>query len=82
MLDKFSYANLAAKCSVVNLLHPGVAINLIWSGIFFSTTVRAEVVAKLLKLGILFLTSVISALRAVVVAKLVILGILFLTSFI
>ena len=82
MLAKFSYANLAAKCSVVNLLHPGVATNLIWSGIFFSTTVRAEVVAKLLKLGILFLTSFISALRAAVVAKLVMLSILFLTSFI
>ena len=38
------------------------------------------VVAKLLTLGILFLTSFILALRAVVVAKLVLLGISLLTS--
>ena len=52
--------------------------------ILFSTPVRAVVVvAKLVILGILFLTSFILALRAVViVAKLVILGISFLASFI
>ena len=38
--------------------------------------------AKLLILGILFLTSFVLALRAAVVAKLVILGISFLTPFI
>ena len=43
--------------------------------ILFSTAVRAIVEAKLLILGILFLTSFILALRVVVVAKLVILGI-------
>ena len=45
-------------------------------------TVRPVVVAKLVILGILFLTSSILTLREAVVAKLVILGILFLTSFI
>ena len=38
-------------------------------GILFSTAVKAVVVAKLVILGILFLTSFILALRAVVVAK-------------
>ena len=51
-------------------------------GILFSTAVRAVVVAKLVILGILLLTSFILALKTVVVAKLVILGISFLTSFI
>ena len=41
-------------------------------GILFSTAVRAVVVAKLLILGILFLTSFLLTLRAVVVAKLLI----------
>ena len=50
--------------------------------ILFSTTVRAFVIAKLVILSTLFLTSFILALREVVVAKLVILGISFLTSFI
>ena len=50
-------------------------------GILSSTVVRAVVVAKLVVLGILFLTSFILALRAVVVAKLVILVISPLTSF-
>ena len=49
--------------------------------ILFSTVVRTVVIAKLVILGVLFLTSFIVALRVVVV-KLVILGILFLTSFI
>ena len=47
-----------------------------------STAVRAIVVAKLVKSGILFLISFILALRAAVVVKLVILGISPLTSFI
>ena len=52
-------------------------------GVLFSTAVRAVVVvAKLVILGILLLTSFILALRAVVLAKLVILGISPLTSFI
>ena len=51
-------------------------------GILFSTTVRAVVVAKLVILCILPVTSIILALRAAVVAKLVILGISPLTSFI
>ena len=52
-------------------------------GISFSITVRAAVVvAMLVILGILFLTSFILALRAVVVAKLEILGMSFLTLFI
>ena len=51
-------------------------------GIIFSTAVRAVVVAKLVMLVIVFLTSFILALRAVVVATLVIIGIFFLTSFI
>ena len=59
----------------VNLLNSGVVIYLLWSGILFSTTVRAVVVTKLVILGILFLTSFILGLRAVFAAKLVILGI-------
>ena len=51
-------------------------------GVLFSTALRAVVVANLVILGILFLTSFILPLRAVVAAKLVILGISFLTSFI
>ena len=50
-------------------------------GILLWTAVRVVVVvAKLLTLGILFLTSSILALRAVVVAKLVLLAISLLTS--
>ena len=49
---------------------------------FIFKAVRAAVVAKLVILDTLFLTSFISPLRAAVVAKLVILGISFLTSFI
>ena len=48
----------------------------------FSTAVRAVVLAKLVILGILSLTSFILALRAAVLAKLVILGISPTTSFI
>ena len=60
-----------------------VIVNLLTLGILYSTAVRTiVVVAKLVILGILPLTSFISVLRAVVVAKLVILGISPLTSFI
>ena len=61
----------------------GVIVYLIWSGIFISMEFSALVVlAKLVILGTLFLTSFILALRAVFEDKLVILGISFLTSFI
>ena len=50
--------------------------------ILFSKAVRAAVEAKLVILGILFLTSFVLALKAVVLAKSVILGISLLTSFI
>ena len=46
-------------------------------GVLCSTTVRAVVLAKLVILGTLLLTSFILALKVVVVAKLVILGISF-----
>ena len=76
MFAKFSCANLAVKCSAVNLLKSGVVIYLLWSGILFSTAVRAVVIAKLVILSISFLTSFILALRVVLVAKSVISGIL------
>ena len=50
-------------------------------GILFSTAVRLVLVAKLIILGILFLTSFLLALREALVTKLVILGIFFLASF-
>ena len=53
-------------------------IHILWLGILFSTAVRATLVAKLVVLGILFLTSCIVALKTAVVAKLVILSIPFL----
>ena len=77
MLAKYACANLAAKFSVATLLNSEVVVYLLWSGILFSTAVRAVVVAKLVILGILFLTSFILVLRAAVVTKLVILGISF-----
>ena len=80
MLTKFACANRTVKFSAVNLLNSGVVIYLLWSGILLSTTVKAVVVAKLIIIGILFLTSFISELRAVVVARLVILAVSFLTS--
>ena len=49
---------------------------LLVSGIFFSTVVNAEVVAKPAILGISFLTSFIFVLRLLLVAKLLISGIL------
>ena len=48
--------NLTVNFSAVNLLNSGVVIYLLWSGILFSTAVRAVVVPKLETLGILFLT--------------------------
>ena len=70
---KFACLNLAVKFSIAIFLNSGVVIDLLWSGILFSTAVKAVVVvAKLVKLGILFLTSFILALRIVLVAKLVI----------
>ena len=51
-------------------------IYLLYSGILFSTAVRAVVVAKFVMLVILLLTSFILASRVVLVAKLVISGIL------
>ena len=50
--------------------------------ILFSTAGRAVVVAKLVILGALFLTSFVLTLKAAAIAKLVIQRILFLTSFI
>ena len=55
---------------------------LVTLGILFSTAVRAVVVAKLVLLGILPLTSFILELRKALAVKLVILGISPLTSFI
>ena len=67
--------NLEAKYSAVNLFNSAIMI--------FAKAIRAVVVvAKLVILAILFLTSFILALRAAVVAKLVILGFSLLTSFI
>ena len=57
-----------------------ILTKLLTLGILFSTAVRAVVVAKLVILGILPLTSFILALRGVFVAKLVILGASLLTS--
>ena len=58
-----------------------VTYDLLGSGILFSTAVRAVLVAKLVTLGILFLTPFVLALRAAFVAKLLILGFSFLSSF-
>ena len=75
MLAKFACANLATKCFAVNLLNFGVGIYLLWSGISFSTVVRALVIAKLVMQGILSLISFLIALREALAAKFVILGI-------
>ena len=55
---------------------------LLWSGVLFSTAVRAVVAAKLVILGISLLISFILALREALVTKPVLLDISFLTSFI
>ena len=67
--------SLTKFCVIVNLF----LTKLLTLGILFSTAVRAVVVAKLVILDILILTSFILALKAVVVAKLVRLGTYFLT---
>ena len=78
LVTKFDCFNLAVKFSVVNLLNSGVVTYLLWSGILFSTAVRAVVIAKLVILGISFLaTSFILELRVVLVAKLVMSSILY-----
>ena len=67
MFAKFACANRVAKFSAVNLLNSGVVLYLPWSGVLFSIAVRVVVVvvvAKLVMLGILFLTSFMLALRA------------------
>ena len=69
----FNFTNL---CVIVSFFLTRLIILIF----FFSIAARA--VAKLLILGISFLTSCILSLRAVVVPKLVILGICFLTLFI
>ena len=69
--------NFIDSCVIVSFL-----IKLLTLGILFSTTVRAEVVAKLVILGILALTSIMFSLEAVVAPKLVILSISSLNSFI
>ena len=70
----FNFTNFCVKVSFLT--------KLLTLGILFSTAVRAVVVAKLVILGILFLTSFSLALRRVVIAKLVLLDISLLTSFI
>ena len=80
LVVKLACFNLAVKFSAVKL-YSGVAMYLLWSGVFFSTGVRAVLGAKLI-ICILFLTSFILALIAAVVAKVVILDISFLISFI
>ena len=71
----FNFTNF---CVIVSFL-----TKLLTLGISYSTAVRVVVVAKLLILSILFLTSFILTLRTVVaVAKLVTLGTSHLTSFI
>ena len=71
MLGRFACFNVAVAFSAVNLLNYGVLIYLLWSSILFSTAVRAELVAKLVTLDILFLPSFILSLRAAVAAKFV-----------
>ena len=56
LLANFASANLAANVSAVNL---EVMIYLLWSSFLFSMPVNAVVVAKLVILGISFLTSFI-----------------------
>ena len=75
LVAKFACFNLAKKFSAVNLLNSGVVMYLLCSVILFSAAIRSVLVAKLVTLGILFLTSFISVLRDAV--KLVILDISF-----
>ena len=62
----FNFGNF---CVIVSFL-----TKLLTLGILSSTAVRTVVVAKLVILGILFLTSFILALIAVIAAKLVVVG--------
>ena len=57
LIARFAFFNLAVKFSAVNLLNLGVVIYLLWSSILFLTAARAVLLAKLLILNILFLTS-------------------------
>ena len=66
--------------SLIFVLYSVFLTKLLTLGILFSAAVRAVVVAKLVILGILPLTSFILALRTAVVAKLVILNTSPLTS--
>ena len=77
MISNFLF-NFINFCVIVSFF----LTKLLTLGILFSTAVRAVVVAKLVILGILPLTSYILALRVAVVAMLVILSISPLTSFI
>ena len=70
LLAKVACANLAVKLSAVNLLNSIVVIYLLWSGISFSTAVRAVLVAKLVILGISPLTSFVLSLTPVLFTKL------------
>ena len=74
MIGNFLF-NFINFCVIVSFL-----TKLLTLGILFSTAVRAIVLAKLVILDILSLTSFILAIRAEVVAKLVTLGISPLTS--
>ena len=57
LVAKFAWFDITVKFSAFNLLNSGIVIYLLWSGILFSAAVRAAVVvAKLVILGISFLT--------------------------
>ena len=71
MIGNFLF-NFTNFCFIVSFL-----TKLLTLGILFSAAVRAVVLAKLVILGILPLTSFILALRALLVARLVISGILY-----
>ena len=62
LVAKFACFNLAVKFSAVDLLNSGVVIYVLSPDILFSTAARAVVVARLVMLGTLFLTSLILAL--------------------
>ena len=76
LVAKFACFSLAVKFSAVNSLNSGVVIYLLWSGILFSTVLRAAVVAKLVIRGISSLTLFTLSLRVVLVGNLEISGIL------
>ena len=76
LVAKFACFSLAVKFCAVNSLNSGVVIYLLWSGILFSTVLRAAVVAKLVIRGISSLTLFTLSLRVVLVGNLEISGIL------